>query len=179
MTNLFRSLFLTVLIFAGGLIFAPAAKADTVECTLKNGTILFTSTADCQSQGGTVSSSSGGSTGIQPSGGGSTGIQPSSGGSTGTQPSGGSGLQNYLSSNSLTGFLGDILDLVVNIGSVVVVLMVVYVGFLFATAGGKEEQIRRAREALFWTVIGALLLLGAKAIALGIQATVQALGSGS
>lgn len=57
--------------------------------------------------------------------------------------------------------------------------MLVYVGFKFVTAQGSESEITAAKEMLLWTVVGALVLLGSKAIALGIQATVQALSSGN
>ena len=79
---------------------------------------------------------------------------------------------------SLPVLLKDILQLIVQIGTVVIVLMLVYVGFLFVTARGEPGKITAAREALLWTVVGALILLGAQAISLGIQSTVQALSTG-
>lgn len=79
---------------------------------------------------------------------------------------------------TLNSFLTSILDIVIQIGEVVVILMLVYVGFLFVVARGEAGEITKARRALLWTVIGALILLGAKAIAVGIQATVQALSVG-
>ncbi|MHB1163176.1 MAG: hypothetical protein ACYCZZ_01445 [Minisyncoccota bacterium] len=81
--------------------------------------------------------------------------------------------------NCLMAFLNSILQFVIQIGVVVVILMLVYVGFLFVTARGEPGKITTARTALLWTVIGALILLGAQAIASGIQATVQALSSGN
>jgi hypothetical protein len=45
----------------------------------------------------------------------------------------------------------------------------------FVAAQGNEEKIRSARSALVWTVIGGLILLGAKAIALVIEQTVSTL----
>ncbi|MBP9749679.1 MAG: hypothetical protein KBD21_03035 [Candidatus Pacebacteria bacterium] len=74
---------------------------------------------------------------------------------------------------------GDLYDLLVKILNAVVyilfpfiVLMIVYTGFLFVTAQGNATKITQAREALVWTVVGALVVLGAKAIALAIEATV-------
>lgn len=85
-------------------------------------------------------------------------------------------LVNPLGTTSVQDFLIEILNIVTDlIGPVVVILMLVYVGFLFVTARGNTTQISSARTALLWTVVGALILLGAKAIALGIQATVAAL----
>ncbi len=77
---------------------------------------------------------------------------------------------------NLESFLLGILDFVIRIGAIVVVLMVVYVGYKFVTAQGNESKISEARTMLLWTVVGALILLGAKAIALAIQATAQSLG---
>ena len=55
--------------------------------------------------------------------------------------------------------------------------MLVYVGFLFVTAQGNETKITAAKSGLLWTVVGALILLGAQAIALAIEATVKALST--
>jgi len=77
---------------------------------------------------------------------------------------------------SLTSFLNNILDFIINIGSVVVILMLVFVGYKFVVAQGKDTALVEARKMLLWTIIGALVLIGAKAISAGILATVQSLG---
>lgn len=79
---------------------------------------------------------------------------------------------------SLSKLISDILQFVVYIGSIIVIFMLVYVGFKFVVARGEPGKITEARQALLWTVVGALILLGAEAISLGIQATVQALSVG-
>jgi hypothetical protein len=79
--------------------------------------------------------------------------------------------------NCLENFLLGILDIVITIGGIVVILMLVYVGFLFTTTSVNPENKQKAREYLAWTLIGALILLGSKAIALGIEATVRALST--
>lgn len=85
-------------------------------------------------------------------------------------------LVNPLNSiDSLPDLLNAILKAVVELGSIFLVFMLVYVGFLFVAAQGSEEKIRDARGALVWTVIGGLILLGAEAISLVIQSTVQSL----
>ncbi len=97
-----------------------------------------------------------------------------------SEGSSGSVLQNPLGEGAtLNSFILGVLDVVVLLGSFVIVFMLVYVGFLFVAARGEPGKIEEARTALMWTVIGALILLGAKAIAIGIEATVQALSSGS
>lgn len=77
---------------------------------------------------------------------------------------------------SLESFLRDILSFVIRIGTIVVILMLVFVGFKFVTARGEPGKITEARGMLLWTIVGALVLLGAQAISSGIQATVQSLG---
>jgi hypothetical protein len=115
---------------------------------------------------------------IQAAGTSVTGSPPAGGSVTGTPPdtSGGGSLTNPLNSiNSLPELLTAILKGVVEIGAIFLTLMIVYVGFLFVAARGNEEKIRSARDALMWTVIGGLILLGAEAISLVIQATVKTL----
>lgn len=86
-------------------------------------------------------------------------------------------LNNPLNSGkSLEGFLQDILAFVIRIGIIIVILMIVFVGYKFVVAQGKPAEIEEAKKMLLWTVVGALILLGSQAIAIGIKATVQTLG---
>ncbi len=72
--------------------------------------------------------------------------------------------------------LNAILDkAIIPIGSIVVVIMIIYSGFLFVTARGDETQISNARRSLLYSAIGAAILLGAVGISKGIQATIDAL----
>lgn len=100
---------------------------------------------------------------------------PASGGNPVSETSG-TGLTNPLNKiDSLPAFLNAILDAIVQIGTIVLTLAIVYVGFMFVRAQGNEEGIRTARSALMWTVIGGLVLLGAKTIGLVISSTVNTL----
>lgn len=76
----------------------------------------------------------------------------------------------------------DLIKVIVNkilipIGGVVAVVMIIWAGFLYVTAGGNDSQIKKAREALLWGVIGAAILLGAWVITNAIQATIKQLES--
>jgi len=84
-------------------------------------------------------------------------------------------LINPLKVDTVPEFLALILAAVVNLGTIILVLMLVYVGFLFVVAQGNEEKLQNAKSALLWTVVGGLVLLGAQAISLVIQATVGSL----
>ena len=89
-------------------------------------------------------------------------------------PSG--GLVNPLKGvNSFPEFLRAILGGIVEIGTIVLIMMLVYVGFLFVAARGRAEELSKAKSALVWTVIGGLILLGATTIQLVIEGTVQSI----
>lgn len=88
---------------------------------------------------------------------------------------GGQTIINPLKANSLDELLLAILRGVIQLGTIFLVLALVWTGFLFVYAQGAEERIKNARAALMWTVVGGLLLLGAQGIALVLQATVNAL----
>lgn len=72
-----------------------------------------------------------------------------------------------------------VLKLAIRIGSIAIILMIVFIGYKFVAAQGAPGKIEEARKMLFWTVVGALILLGAQAISIGIAATVQAIATGS
>lgn len=78
-------------------------------------------------------------------------------------------------SGTLEVFLNKLLDVIILIGSIVVVLSIIMAGLKYVTAQGDEGQIASAHKQLTWTVIGAAILLGAKVIAMVVQNTVKAL----
>jgi hypothetical protein len=84
-------------------------------------------------------------------------------------------LQNPLCAGSLVDLLQEVLAYVTYIGSIFLVLVLVYVGFQFVMARGNPEAIGKAQRALLWTVIGGLILLGANAIAIVIVSTAASL----
>jgi hypothetical protein len=76
---------------------------------------------------------------------------------------------------SIPGLIETILKGVLAIGTPVVVLAIIYCGFLFVKAQGKPEEITKAKDALLWTIVGAAILLGSWALAQMISSTVLAL----
>jgi hypothetical protein len=79
------------------------------------------------------------------------------------------------------GTLGELLDMLLStllmIGSIVIVCAIILAGFKYITAQGDTKQIEAAHQQLFWTAIGAAILLGARIIAKVIENTVRALSS--
>lgn len=87
----------------------------------------------------------------------------------------GQAIANPLKFCSLEGLLDAILDAAIQLGTVILTLALIYTGFLFVAARGNEEAIKKARRALLYTIIGGLILLGAKAIEVVIRDTVNSL----
>lgn len=87
-------------------------------------------------------------------------------------------LTNPLGSGSnFYNLIDKIANVLIAIGIPVAVVFIIYAGFLFVTAGGSEEQVKKAKETLIWTIAGTALLVGAKTIASALQSTINSLGS--
>ncbi len=76
---------------------------------------------------------------------------------------------------TITDLIEKVLKGAVKIGMPIIVLAIIYCGFLFVSAQGKPESIKKAKDALLYTLIGAAILLGSWGIAQLITSTVNAL----
>ena len=65
-----------------------------------------------------------------------------------------------------------VLNALVIIAIPIIVLMIIYAGFLYITARGNAEQLRTATTALTYATIGGVLIIGAVAITGIIGSTV-------
>ncbi len=85
-------------------------------------------------------------------------------------------IENPFKKDTIRGLIETIVkDILMPIGGVVAVLMIMYAGFLYVTAGGDPGQIKKAHDALLWAVIGAAILLGAWVISEAISKTIDQL----
>ena len=106
--------------------------------------------------------------------GGRPGTQPP-GGSPGTQPPGSIGcdpktsLCNPIQAESFTEVIRRVANIAALIGLPIVVIMIIWTGAQFVFAGGDEKKLTAAKQSFFWTIIGALLVLGAFVIAAAIE----------
>ena len=93
--------------------------------------------------------------------------------------SNGPGIRNPLGSNypDIPSFIEAVLNIVLMIGVPIIVLAIIYCGFLFVTALGKPEEIAKAKKAFIYTLVGAALLLGCFIIANAIKGTVDEIRS--
>lgn len=68
--------------------------------------------------------------------------------------------------------LNKILDALMLFLVPIVVVFIIYAGFLFVTAQGNETKLTKAKSVFGWTLVGAAILLGAKIIASVLSSTV-------
>jgi len=68
-----------------------------------------------------------------------------------------------------------IAERIVPIGTSLVVIMVIYSGFLFVKSQGNEKDLPKAKGALWWAIVGGVLLIGATAIAMGLLDVIKGL----
>ncbi|HPS21296.1 MAG TPA: hypothetical protein PLO44_00590 [Candidatus Paceibacterota bacterium] len=85
-------------------------------------------------------------------------------------------INNPIGVSDVNSFIRVILVGVVKIGIPIVALAIIYSGFLFVTARGNPEALKKAKSAFLYTVIGAAILLGSWAIAQLISSTVLEIG---
>ena len=57
-----------------------------------------------------------------------------------------------------------VIRVVLNFLAVIFLILIIYAGFLWMTAGGKEENMEKAKKILFRSVIGIIIVLSAYSI---------------
>jgi hypothetical protein len=87
----------------------------------------------------------------------------------------GGDIPNPLSTCSVSEFVLQIIQILITLGTYVLVVAIIYTGFLFITAQGSEAQVSKARNALFYTVIGGAVLLGSWVLATAVANTITSL----
>ena len=80
-------------------------------------------------------------------------------------------INNPLAYNTIQDAINAILGVIIDLAAVILIVFFVYAGFMFVAAQGDPGKLEKARNAFFYTVIGAAILLGAKALSVLIQNT--------
>ncbi|OGZ05247.1 MAG: hypothetical protein A2845_02950 [Candidatus Lloydbacteria bacterium RIFCSPHIGHO2_01_FULL_49_22] len=66
---------------------------------------------------------------------------------------------------TLQDFIYWLIEIMQLVGIPALACCIIYAGFQFVTAGGDEAQVTKAKIWLTWTLVGGLIILGAKVIA--------------
>jgi hypothetical protein len=78
--------------------------------------------------------------------------------------------------------LGEIINGIIDnflapIGFGIAVILIIWSGIQYMTAGGSEEKIRKAKQTLMWTIIGLAILISARFIVLLIEEILKGAGA--
>jgi len=68
-------------------------------------------------------------------------------------------------------FIMALLEIVLLIGLPMIVIALIFAGFILVTAGGDEKKIATGKMVIVWTFVGGMIILGAKVIAELIRGT--------
>ena len=97
---------------------------------------------------------------------------------SGTGPGAGNGgvaLQNPLQMNDLVSVIVAIADILLILAVPIIIIFIVYAGFLYVTAQGNSSKIQDAHRALLYALIGGAIILGAKVISAIVATTVNSI----
>src|SRR3989344_1350540 len=86
-------------------------------------------------------------------------------------------LENPIKVGTLTELLQKAIDIVWKLGIPVIVLVIIYTGFLFVAAQGNTTKLTKAKDALLWVIIGSAVVLGSWVLAKALAGTVKNLQS--
>lgn len=84
-------------------------------------------------------------------------------------------LDNHLKPKTVQDALLTIIDIILIFALPLIILYIMYAGYLFVTAQGNPSKVTEARTALLWAVVGGVIVLAAKIIVGVIQSTATAL----
>lgn len=83
-------------------------------------------------------------------------------------------IKTLISPTTIEGLLVAILNVFIVVAVPIIVLFIIYAGFLYVTAKGNVEQVQQATRALTYSIIGAVIIIGAVAISEVIKNVVDA-----
>lgn len=66
---------------------------------------------------------------------------------------------------TLQDFIAVLIEIIQAIGIPILVICIIYAGYIIVTAGGSEEKVTKGKTWIFWTLIGAAIILSAQVIA--------------
>lgn len=84
-------------------------------------------------------------------------------------------LENPIKAKTFAILVKDLSGIVIKVGAPLVGIFIIYAGFLFVTAGGDEKKLETAKTTFYWTIIGAVVLLGSSVLASAIVDLVEKL----
>ena len=72
---------------------------------------------------------------------------------------------NPITSTALEAIILGIADILYLIALPFLGIIIIWAGFRIASSKGNEEQLTQAKKFLYWSIVGSIIIIGAKAIA--------------
>ncbi|MBI2109339.1 MAG: hypothetical protein HYT93_04190 [Parcubacteria group bacterium] len=82
-------------------------------------------------------------------------------------------LENPIKFKTLGQLVTAIIDIIIQIAVPIAALFLIYSGYLFVSARGSDDDLKKAKSIFLWTLVGIAVLLGAKVLASIIQGTID------
>lgn len=70
----------------------------------------------------------------------------------------------YRQSATIEEKIAVVINMIFSLLGVIFLIFIIYSGYLWATAGGNEDKVRKAKDNIYRTIIGLIIILGAYAI---------------
>lgn len=67
------------------------------------------------------------------------------------------GVESGTSQTSLTGWIGDVINVAIGLAALVSAAMLIFSGYMYITANGNEENISKASKSLTWAIVGLVI----------------------
>ena len=84
-----------------------------------------------------------------------------------------------LSNNNPYAIIGAAISTILAILGVLLVLLILYAGFLWMTSQGAKDKVEKAKQMIYQSVIGLLIIFAAYAIAAFVITNLQSIASGT
>ena len=88
-------------------------------------------------------------------------------------------IQNPINAGNFIELVKDITKLFTEVAIPIVVIFLIYAGFLFVTARGDQKQLGTAKDIFYWTILGAIIVVAAYVLATAAFDLLQSLGNPS
>ncbi len=85
----------------------------------------------------------------------------------------GAKLDNPIKFDSLGQLVTAIIDIIIQIAVPLAALFLIYSGYLFVSARGSDDDLKKAKSIFLWTLVGIAVLLGAKLLSGVIEGTIE------
>lgn len=68
-------------------------------------------------------------------------------------------ITNFIKSSNVVQLANNVANYIFTFAIPLAVIMIIWAGVLFMTAGGNEQKVKKARQALTWTIVGLIVAL--------------------